>query len=66
MKILELRKLDLKKLEEQLIKLKKSALDFRFKMKSGNVTNFVEGRFLRKDIARVKTVINEKKNKGDK
>ncbi len=66
MKILELRKLDLKKLEEQLIKLKKGALEFRFKMKSGNVTNHVEGRFIRKNIARVKTVINEKKNKGDK
>ncbi len=66
MKVLELRKLDLKKLDEQLVKLKKNALEFRFKMKSGNITNPVEGRFIRREIARVKTVINEKKNKGDK
>lgn len=53
-----------KKNREDLIKVlseKKTALrDFRFKVSGSNARNVKEGGVLRKDIARILTVLNKK------
>ncbi|MDA1061221.1 MAG: 50S ribosomal protein L29 [bacterium] len=56
----ELRKLDTKKLLEELESLKKSAFKTRFEIHGGQAKNNHEIRLSRKQIARVKTLIKEK------
>ena len=60
MKILELREKSEDQLTEELIKLKKESFNLRFQKASGQLENTARVRFVRRNIARVKTVIAEK------
>ena len=60
MKVLELREKSEDQLTEELIKLKKESFNLRFQKASGQLENTARVRFVRRNIARVKTVIAEK------
>ena len=60
MKVLELRDKSEDQLTEELIKLKKESFNLRFQKASGQLENTARVRFVRRNIARVKTVIAEK------
>ncbi len=63
MKIAELKaKTDIE-LKEELVNLRKSSFNIRFQVSNGNVENVSRLKFLRKDIARIKTILTENKNK---
>ena len=47
-------------LREQLVGLKKEAFNLRFQQATGQLENTAQISQVRKDIARVKTVLNEK------
>ena len=60
MKVLELREKSEDQLTEELIKLKKESFNLRLQKASGQLENTARVRFVRRNIARVKTVIAEK------
>ena len=60
MKVLELREKSEDQLTEELIKLKQESFNLRFQKASGQLENTARVRFVRRNIARVKTVIAEK------
>lgn len=47
-------------LRDQLVQLKKEAFNLRFQQATGALENPVRMREVRRDIARVKTILNEK------
>ena len=47
-------------LKEQLIDLRKEAFNLRFQTASGQLENTAQVRSVRRDIARIKTVLNER------
>jgi len=47
-------------LKEQLAELKKEAFNLRFQQASGALENTARVRQVRRDVARVKTILNEK------
>jgi len=47
-------------LREQLTSLKKEAFNLRFRQATGQMENTARIRAVRRDVARVKTVLNEK------
>ena len=47
-------------LKEQLITLRKEAFNLRFQRASGQLENTARVRQVRRDIARIKTVLNER------
>ncbi|MGR3484830.1 MAG: 50S ribosomal protein L29 [Paracoccaceae bacterium] len=47
-------------LREQLTKLKKEAFNLRFRQATGEVSNTARMRSVRRDVARVHTILNEK------
>lgn len=47
-------------LREQLEALKKEAFNLRFQAATGQIENTAQMRSVRRDVARVKTVLNEK------
>lgn len=47
-------------LREQLVSLKKEAFNLRFQQATGAMENTARIRQVRRDVARVKTVLNEK------
>ena len=47
-------------LRDQLVDLKKEAFNLRFRQASGQVDNTARMRQVRRDVARVKTILNEK------
>jgi len=47
-------------LREQLTSLKKEAFNLRFRQATGQMENTARMRAVRRDVARVKTVLNEK------
>lgn len=57
----ELREKNTKELEDILKELGKKLHDFRFQMKAGKVKNPHTHSETKRDIARIKTVLNEKK-----
>ena len=59
MKPQELRKKDKKELEKIVLELEKKLSDLRFKFSSGKLKNVKEINNLKKDIARVLTIIKE-------
>ncbi len=59
MKASELRSKAVPELNEMLIKLRKEQFDLRMQKASGSLTNPKEMMRVRRDIARVKTIINE-------
>lgn len=62
MKYSELQKLENKALENQMYKYKKESFNLRFQRSSGVLENTSRFRFVRKSIARIKTILNSNKN----
>jgi len=62
MKVLELRKKDKKELERSIQEITKKLSDFRFKLSSGKLKNVKEISNLKKERARILTLIKEKEN----
>ena len=56
----ELRERTMDQLTETLETLKKEGFNLRFKQATGQVENTAQMRRARRDVARVKTIINEK------
>ena len=61
MKVADLISKDVVQLQQQLLDLRKEQFNLRMQIASGNNTNTALLRFLRKDVARVLTLINQKK-----
>lgn len=59
MKISELRSKTVDQLKEMLINLKKEAFNLRFQRTTGELENTSRFRQVRRDVARVKTLLNE-------
>ncbi|MBS8226841.1 50S ribosomal protein L29 [Vannielia litorea] len=47
-------------LRDQLVDLKKEAFNLRFQQAGGSIENTARMRTVRRDVARVKTILNEK------
>jgi len=47
-------------LRDELIRLKKEAFNLRFQQATGQMENTARMRMVRRDVARVKTILNEK------
>ena len=47
-------------LREELVSLKKEAFNLRFQQATGQIENTARMRAVKRDVARVKTVLNEK------
>jgi large subunit ribosomal protein L29 len=60
----ELRKLSMDELDKRVRDAKRELMDLRFQTVSGRLVNTAELRRLRTDIARMRTVANEKGRKG--
>ena len=62
MKVVEYRSKSDDELQEEDRDLKKEAFNLRFQKASGQLENTARQRQVRRDVARVKTVINERLN----
>ena len=62
-KITELKKFDVNKLKESLLKLRKESFNLRFQKASGQLEKTARINVIRKQIARIKTLINQKRDK---
>ena len=60
MKAAELRHMSLDQLDEQLMGLKKEQFNLRFQAASGQLENTARVRQVRRDIARIKTILAQK------
>ena len=60
MELNKIREMSDKELNAELIKLKKDLFNLRFQHVTGQLENPVQLREIKKDIARVKTIIREK------
>ena len=59
-KTVDLRKHDIIKLKEILVSLRKESLNLRFQKSSGQLDKTSRIKLVRKQIAKIKTIINEK------
>ena len=59
MKANELRKLSIGELETKLLDAREELMKFRFQQVTGQLTDTSQIRFVRRDIARMNTIINE-------
>ena len=59
MKANELRQLSIGEIEEKLLDAREELMKFRFQQVTGQLTDTSQVRFVRRDIARMSTVINE-------
>ncbi len=66
MKAVDLKLKTITELYTELTKLKKEAMNLRFQKVTGELKNLSRTRVVRKAVAVIKTVINEKKRKGEK
>nr|PZN85283.1 MAG: 50S ribosomal protein L29 [Pseudomonadota bacterium] len=60
MKAAEIRSMTLDQLNDELVKLKKEQFNLRFQAASGQLENTARVRQVRRDIARIKTIMREK------
>jgi large subunit ribosomal protein L29 len=60
MKVAQIRDLTPDQLKDELVKLKKEQFNLRFQRATGQLENTSRVRDLRRDIARIQTVLNEK------
>ena len=60
MKAADVRQKSDDELTEQLIDLRKEAFNLRFQRASGQLENTGRGREVRRDIARIKTILNQR------
>lgn len=63
MKVNVLINLDDKELQDKLIDLKEEFFNVRFQHKISQLNNTAKIKYMKKDIARVKTIIRERKEK---
>ena len=56
----ELREKNPDQLQEELVSLKKEAFNLRFQQATGQIENTARMRSVKRDAARVKTILNEK------
>jgi len=61
MKIAELRKLDIEKLNENLVEARNKSRELRFSIANNQLKNVRELRVIKKEIANILTVLNEKR-----
>lgn len=61
MKASELREMSADQFDDELIKLKREALNLRFQAASGQLENTARVREIRRDIARIKTIARQRK-----
>ena len=59
----EIRDMDTAKINEEIVTLKKELFDLRFRQATGNLENTARISNVKKAIARMKTVLNERKAK---
>jgi large subunit ribosomal protein L29 len=62
MKLIEIRPLSIQELKEKAETLEEELFNLRFQEKMGQLSNPVRLRIVRRDIARIKTIIAEKKS----
>ena len=60
MKAQELKEKTPEQLQEQLVALKKEAFNLRFQQATNQLENTARMRAVRRDVARIKTVLNQK------
>ena len=60
MKAQELKEKSPEQLREQLLSLKKEAFNLRFQQATGQLESTARMRAVRRDVARVKTILNQK------
>lgn len=65
MKASELREKTVDELQTELIETRKEQFGLKMQQASGQLTRFSDVKRVRKDIARIKTIITEKQNAGE-
>ena len=60
MKVVDVRSKSDDELKEDLLGLRKEAFNLRFQAASGQLENTSQVRLVRRDIARIKTILNER------
>lgn len=66
MKITDVRAKSEDELKAEIVSLKKELFNLRFQKASGQLENTARCNDVKKDIAKIKTVLGEKSKKGDK
>jgi large subunit ribosomal protein L29 len=61
MKAIEARGMDVAKIDEEVLKLKKEQFNLRFQRATGQLENTARVRQVRRDIARLKTIAQQKR-----
>jgi large subunit ribosomal protein L29 len=61
MKAIEARGMDVDKIDEEVVKLKKEQFNLRFQRATGQLENTARVRQVRRDIARLKTIAQQKR-----
>jgi len=61
MKAAEARGMDVEKLDDEVLKLKKEQFNLRFQRATGQLENTARVRQVRRDIARLKTIARQKR-----
>ena len=61
MKIDDIRAMSLDQLDDEVVKLKKERFNLRFQRATGQLENTARLRETRRDIARIKTIANQKR-----
>ena len=61
MKAAEARGMDVERLDEEVLKLKKEQFNLRFQRATGQLENTARVRQVRRDIARLKTIARQKR-----
>lgn len=60
----ELRKRSQEELQKQLIELRRTQLEIRIQYRTGQFADVAKFREVKRDVARIKTVMNEQKRTG--
>ena len=64
MKANEARGMDVEKIDDEVLKLKKEQFNLRFQRATGQLENTARVRQVRRDIARLKTIAQQKRAQG--
>ncbi len=60
MKMTEIKDMTVEQKQQKVLEIKKELLNLRFQLATGNLENTAQIKELKKDIARIKTSINQK------
>jgi large subunit ribosomal protein L29 len=66
MKATEARGMDVERIDEEVLKLKKEQFNLRFQRATGQLENTARVRQVRRDIARLKTIAQQKRAQATK